>query len=141
MPDARGHGRSTNPSGLVTHRQAAEDMRALLDHLGIERFKAVGVSFGGNILLHLAAAPATRDRVEAMVTTGAPQLLPGAGARDHGHLHRREPQRRRLARDARAPPAGGRADPRALAGRPRFSVQTDDQSFTPPQLAAIRRGR
>jgi pimeloyl-ACP methyl ester carboxylesterase len=59
MPDARGHGRSTNPSGLVTHRQAAEDIRALLDHLGIERWKGVGVSFGGNILLHLATAPAT----------------------------------------------------------------------------------
>jgi pimeloyl-ACP methyl ester carboxylesterase len=39
MPDARGHGRSTNPSGVITHRQAADDIRALLDHRGTERCK------------------------------------------------------------------------------------------------------
>ena len=119
MPDARGHGRSTNPSGLVTHRQAADDIRALLEHLAVDRFKAVGVSFGGNILLHLASRP-TRERARGDGHHRRPQLFPGAGASDHVHLHRREPHRRRLARDARTPPPGGRADPRALASRPRL---------------------
>ena len=56
IPDLRGHGRSTNPSGLFTHRQCAEDLFALLDQLEILRFKAVGISAGGNTLLHMATA-------------------------------------------------------------------------------------
>jgi hypothetical protein len=31
---------STNPSGAFTHRQCAADVLALLDHLGVDRFKA-----------------------------------------------------------------------------------------------------
>ena len=53
-PDARGHGQSTNPQKTLTHRQCALDTLALLDHLGIQRCKAIGVSMGGNILLHMA---------------------------------------------------------------------------------------
>ena len=34
-PDARGHGRSTNPSGLFSFRRCALDLLALLDHFGI----------------------------------------------------------------------------------------------------------
>ena len=48
IPDLREHGRSTNPSGEYTQRQAARDVQALLDHLGIERFQAIGAS-GGEI--------------------------------------------------------------------------------------------
>ena len=44
IPDLRGHGGSTNPSGTFTHRQAALDMFALLDQLGIREFKAMGIS-------------------------------------------------------------------------------------------------
>jgi pimeloyl-ACP methyl ester carboxylesterase len=54
IPDLRGHGRSTNPSEEFTFRQCAHDMFALLDFLGIERFKAIGWSGGGNTLLHMA---------------------------------------------------------------------------------------
>src|SRR5262252_1775660 len=54
VPDARGHGRSTNPARTITHRQCAIDMLAILDHLDIERCKAIGISMGGNILLHMA---------------------------------------------------------------------------------------
>jgi pimeloyl-ACP methyl ester carboxylesterase len=32
-PDARGHGRTTNPGKTITHRQCALDTLALLDHL------------------------------------------------------------------------------------------------------------
>src|SRR5258708_38633842 len=46
VPDLRGHGRSTNPSMEFTFRQSALDVFALLDHLGIERFKAIGLSLG-----------------------------------------------------------------------------------------------
>jgi pimeloyl-ACP methyl ester carboxylesterase len=35
VPDLRGHGRSTNPTNQFTHRQAALDIVALLEQLGI----------------------------------------------------------------------------------------------------------
>jgi pimeloyl-ACP methyl ester carboxylesterase len=48
IPDLRGHGRSTNPSDEFTFRQCARDVFALLDHLNIGQFKAIGLSGGGN---------------------------------------------------------------------------------------------
>src|SRR6202035_1074738 len=42
LPDLRGHGRSTNPARQYTHRQAARDLLALLDRLGIASCKAIG---------------------------------------------------------------------------------------------------
>jgi pimeloyl-ACP methyl ester carboxylesterase len=73
-PDARGHGRSTNPSRTITHRQCAQDTLALLDHLGIERCKAIGVSMGGNLLLHMATLQP--DRIEAMLVVSATMYFP-----------------------------------------------------------------
>ncbi len=54
IPDLRGHGRSTNSSGQFTHRQAALDLFASLDVLGIERVKAMEMSSGGMTLIHMA---------------------------------------------------------------------------------------
>jgi len=74
IPDLRGHGRSTNPLREFTHRQAARDVAALLDHLGIERFKAIGISGGSNLLLHLATQHPSR--VVAMVLVSATSHYP-----------------------------------------------------------------
>jgi pimeloyl-ACP methyl ester carboxylesterase len=74
IPDMRGHGRSTNPSMEFTHRQSAQDVFALLDHLEIERFKAIGLSAGGNTLLHMATQQPAR--VEAMVLVSATSYFP-----------------------------------------------------------------
>lgn len=73
-PDARGHGRSTNPERTITHRQCALDMLALLDHLGIRKCRAMGLSMGGNILLHMATLDP--DRIEAMVLVSATMYFP-----------------------------------------------------------------
>jgi pimeloyl-ACP methyl ester carboxylesterase len=73
-PDARGHGRTTNPSRKITHRQCALDTLALLDHLGIRKCRAVGLSMGGNILLHMATL--LPDRIEAMVIVSAAMYFP-----------------------------------------------------------------
>jgi pimeloyl-ACP methyl ester carboxylesterase len=73
-PDARGHGRSTNLLKTITHRQCALDTLALLNHLGIERCKAIGVSMGGNILLHIATMQPRR--MEAMVVVSATMSFP-----------------------------------------------------------------
>jgi pimeloyl-ACP methyl ester carboxylesterase len=136
MPDARGHGRTTNPTGLLTHRRAADDVRALLDHLELDRVQAVGLSFGGNTLLHLAtAAP---ERLEAMVTIGAPSYFPpqaralmaavavdGRGEDDWREMRARHPQ--------------GDDQIRALWRTARgFATSTDDLAFTPAELGTIR---
>jgi len=74
IPDARGHGRSTNHQPNITHRQCALDTLALLDHLKIEPCKAIGVSMGGNILLHMATMQP--ERIEAMVIVSATPYFP-----------------------------------------------------------------
>ena len=43
-PDLRGHGSSTNPGGQFRFADVARDMFALLDHLTIQRVKAIGLS-------------------------------------------------------------------------------------------------
>ncbi|MCL6698228.1 alpha/beta hydrolase [Sphingomonas sp. NSE70-1] len=67
--DARGHGRSTNPSNKFSHRQAAEDVRALMDNLGIAQARAIGFSSGGMTLLQLSTSHP--DRLSKMVVVGA----------------------------------------------------------------------
>lgn len=74
IPDLRGHGRSTNPTKRFTHGQSARDVFALLDQLGVRRFKAMGISSGGMTLLHMATQQ--RDRLEAMVLIGATTYFP-----------------------------------------------------------------
>ena len=72
-PDLRGHGRSTNPSGSFRFADVARDLLALMDTLGIDRVKAIGVSAGANTLLHMASQQPTR--VEAMVhVSGTPRF-------------------------------------------------------------------
>jgi pimeloyl-ACP methyl ester carboxylesterase len=73
-PDARGHGRSTNPGGRFSFRQCASDVLALLDHLGITQVQAIGASLGAKTLLHVATrAP---SRVSAMVLVSAAPRFP-----------------------------------------------------------------
>ena len=90
-PDARGHGRSTNPEKTITHRQCALDTLALLDHLAIERCKAIGVSMGGNILLHMATMEP--ERVKAMVVVSTTMYFPDQARADHGRGPHRKTSR------------------------------------------------
>lgn len=50
----RGYSGSTNPDGPVSMARQAEDCRAIMRHLGVERAHVVGHSFGGTIALQLA---------------------------------------------------------------------------------------
>ena len=74
IPDLRGHGRSTNSSTEFTFRQLALDVLALLDHLNIEQFKAIGLSMGAKTLLHVATEQPAR--VESMVLVSAAPYFP-----------------------------------------------------------------
>jgi pimeloyl-ACP methyl ester carboxylesterase len=72
-PDLRGHGRSTNPGGRFTFAEVARDIFGLLDHLGIERVRAIGMSAGANTLLHMATQQPSR--VERIIhVSGTPRF-------------------------------------------------------------------
>jgi len=135
IPDARGHGRSTNPSRTFTFRQAAVDAFALLDHLGIARVKTIGLSLGAKTLLHMATQQP--ERIDAMVLVSATPRFPAQ------------------AREAMAQLSVDAFDEAAWAAQRQRHVHGDDQirtlfdtlrglkddpgdmAFTPPQLAAI----
>ncbi len=74
LPDMRGHGRSTNPSDTFTHRQSALDVYALLDHLQVEKFRAVGYSSGGMTLIHMATQQP--ERITDLVLISASPHFP-----------------------------------------------------------------
>lgn len=56
LPDLRGHGRSPATTGSYDMRLLAEDIRALLDSLQIDRALLVGHSMGGYAVLAFARA-------------------------------------------------------------------------------------
>ena len=102
-PDLRGHGASTNPSGEFSFRQAARDVWAVLDHLQIERVKAIGLSGGGIALLHLATtAPA---RVSSMVLVSSPPYLSRSNACNSAPVFSGNDEPARHGADAPAPQA------------------------------------
>jgi pimeloyl-ACP methyl ester carboxylesterase len=74
VPDLRGHGSSTNPPAVFTFRQAAQDILGLLDHLTIDRIKAIGLSAGAKVLLHTAVM--RPGRIQAMVLVSAAPYFP-----------------------------------------------------------------
>ena len=53
--DLRGHGRSSKPDGPYDVPTVADDVAALIDRLGIDRPVVAGQSWGGNVVLELAA--------------------------------------------------------------------------------------
>lgn len=74
IPDIRGHGRSTNPSGKFTFRDAAADIMALLESLGIKECAAFGLSGGGCTLLHMAHKKP--NLIKSMVLVSAAPYFP-----------------------------------------------------------------
>jgi 3-oxoadipate enol-lactonase len=63
--DHRGHGPSPAPPGPYTMPELAEDVVALADRLGVDRFGYVGLSIGGAVGLTLALEHG--DRLDALV--------------------------------------------------------------------------
>jgi len=135
IPDLRGHGRSTNPSGGFTFRQSALDVFAMLDHLGIEKFKAIGMSLGAKTLLHVATQQPAR--VEAMVLVSATPYLP---AQARAIMRQVSPDNRTEAEweQMRQWHKHGDEQIRALWTMANsFKDSYDDMNFTPPYLSTI----
>ena len=117
IPDLRGHGRSTNPTGRFTHRQSALDVFALLDQLGLERFKAMGSSTGGMTLIHMATQqPARVIMRQTSPETASPERWENM-RKNHQH---------------------GDDQIRALLNQfNNFQDSYDDMNFTEPYLSTI----
>lgn len=136
LPQLRGHGRSTNPSGEFTHREVAKDIFGLLDQLRIKQFKAVGFSSGGMTLLHMATQQP--ERVQAMVLISATSYFPEQARVVMRSLSPDSLSADQLERIGQRH-GGGIAQARALMGQfSGFKDSYDDMNFTPPYLSTIQ---
>ena len=135
VPDLRGHGRSSPLIAPFRHQDAAADMIALLDHLGISACKGVGVSGGGNVLLHLATKQP--ERVKAVVLVSATPYFPEQARAIMRHYP--ESVTEQQWEMFRQRHAGGDAQIQALLDSTKaFAESYDDMNFTPAQLASIQ---
>lgn len=60
--DSRGHGRSALGAATLSYRRLADDIAAVLDHLGLGEAGIIGHSDGGIVALRLAASGLVRPR-------------------------------------------------------------------------------
>ena len=135
VPDLRGHGRSTNPSGEFSIRQCALDVLTMLDHLGIDRVKAIGVSLGAKTLLHVATLQPAR--VSAMVIVSATPYFPEQARVAMSAL---TPERRSEAEWAQMRSWHVHGDEQILAiwrSMRQLKDSYTDMAFTPPLLSTI----
>ena len=114
----------------------AADIFALLDHLGVERAKAIGLSMGAKTLLHMATQQP--DRVDAMVLVSATPYFPAQARAAMAQLSVESLLGRRRGRrigsaTCTATIRSGCCSIRCAASR----ISHDDMAFTPPLLGTI----
>jgi pimeloyl-ACP methyl ester carboxylesterase len=134
LADLRGHGRSGILAKQFRHEDAAHDLLALLDHLKIARCKAVGISGGGNVLLHIATKQP--KCVSAMVLVSATPYFPEP-ARDvmRRYSELLPPEARAHLRQIH--PCGEEQIEALLASATGFANDKDDLKFSSADLAKI----
>ena len=67
--DLTGHGRSEAFKENLSIKSVAEDLNSLIEYLKLEKIKAIGFSFGGDVLFQLALI--NPSLIESMITIGA----------------------------------------------------------------------
>jgi pimeloyl-ACP methyl ester carboxylesterase len=72
VPDLPGHGRSQGGPDPYRFDAVATVVHALMDELGIDRFRAIGYSGGGIVLIHMATQEP--GRIESMAVVSAPHV-------------------------------------------------------------------
>jgi len=134
-PDLRAHGASTGDSTTFSFRQCALDVLALLRRLDIARVKAIGLSGGGIVLLHMATIDPSA--LEAMVVVSAPPYFPAearAVMRQYSAAMIPAAEMSRM----RERHARGEAQIQDLLNMTRALARSyDDVCFTAPKLATI----
>ena len=136
IPDLRGHGWSTDPASSFSTLRSSDDISALLNSLGLRRVRAIGLSMGGMVLLHLATREP--DRISSMVLVGSASQLPDqARAIARGTTMQ---TLRGVARDMwRSCAVHGEDQMRGLIDRVRsYENDTVDINFSAAQLHTIR---
>jgi len=135
VPDLPGHGRSTAFSGRFSHRKTAEILFGLLDKLGLDRCRGMGLSSGATILIFMALQQPAR--IEAMVLISSAHRWMKQGRepfRDIRWETIRPGWRESLLRQH----PGGEAQSRALIDEVRAMVDSyEDFDTSPEHLSTI----
>lgn len=134
-PDLRGHGGTANPSGAFTFRQCADDVLQLKAHLGLGALKAIGLSGGGIVLLHMAILePAS---IDSMVIVSAPTHFPEQARAIMRQMSETTVGEAEMAQ-MRVRHPNGEAQIQQLFGMARgFADSYHDVNFTPAMLSGI----
>jgi pimeloyl-ACP methyl ester carboxylesterase len=69
LVDLKGHGRSSPFTSEFSMQAAADDFLALLDYLELDELKAIGLSYGGELLLQFCTV--NSHRIKFMIIIGA----------------------------------------------------------------------
>ena len=67
--DLTGHGKSEAFKEILSIKSVAEDLNSLIRYLKLDKIKAIGFSFGGDVLFQLALI--NPSLIESMITIGA----------------------------------------------------------------------
>lgn len=133
-PDLRGHGRSGTLTKHFRHVDAAADILALLDRLNTAAINAVGISGGGNVLLHMATKQPARVRAMVLVSA-TPYFPPQARAIMRRYAESLPEEQLQILR--RRHPGGDAQVKAILDSATSFAESYDDLNFTSADLAKI----
>ena len=67
--DLRGHGKSSPFNETFSVKSASQDVLKLIEHLGIQKIKGIGLSFGGDVLLQMSCLKP--KLIDSMIIIGA----------------------------------------------------------------------
>jgi pimeloyl-ACP methyl ester carboxylesterase len=149
--DVRGHGRSSVPSTGYSWEHYLADLRALLDHLRVERAHLAGISMGGAIALQLAVEEPGRVASLTLLDSALPGFAYSPEfEEDIDRLReavRAEGPRAALERHWLTHPIfdGVRRHPQRFAALRRMVLDypaadyLDEAEYTPPERPAIER--
>jgi pimeloyl-ACP methyl ester carboxylesterase len=149
--DVRGHGRSSVPPTGYSWEHYVADLRALLDHLRVERAHLAGISMGGAIALQLALEEPGRVASLALLDSALPGFAYSPEFEDDverlREAVRAEGSRVALERHWLAHPIfdGVRRRPKAFAALRRLVIDypaadyLDEAEYVPPERPAIER--
>jgi pimeloyl-ACP methyl ester carboxylesterase len=135
VPDLPGHGRSAPFSGRFSHRKTAEAILALLDKLGLDSCRGMGLSSGATILLFMALQQPARVEAMVLISSAHRWMKKGRDAFRDTRWETISPEwRERLLR--RHP--GGEPQARALIDELRCMTDNyDDFDTSPEHLSTI----
>ena len=149
--DVRGHGRSSVPATGYDWEHYLADLRALLDHLRVERAHLAGISMGGAIALQLALEEPGRVASLALLDSALPGFAYSPEFEDDierlRDAVRVEGPRAALERHWLTHPIfdGVRRRPKAFAALRRMVLDypaadyLDEAEYAPPERPAIER--